>query len=252
MKLSGEMRVAWKERGLCTERASAGAVPPPAPGFYRLYHLLPADYAIKNIENSRIKVALLSELNDPFELFALNVKKKRVSQMIEAYKEELKDQQGLLCFSNDWLDPVLWTHYAAKHSGICLGFDVKKNRTLKVKYAPKKLRKKIEETATALDTNLREQLIVTKFKSWSYEQERRVLINLSETQQEGDLRFFGFTSWLRLREVVLGALCTHAVEEVRALTKKYCPDAYTYGARLGGGLFGIVPREKSSPSWPPP
>ncbi|NKK82626.1 DUF2971 domain-containing protein [Rhizobium leguminosarum bv. viciae] len=31
---------------------------------------------------------------------------------------------GLLCMSTTWQEPLLWSHYADKHKGMCLGFDV--------------------------------------------------------------------------------------------------------------------------------
>jgi len=38
-------------------------------------------------------------------------------------KERLIGKLGLLCFSRNWHNPVLWSHYADKHRGICPGFD---------------------------------------------------------------------------------------------------------------------------------
>ena len=39
----------------------------------RVYHFLPAEFALASISLKRIKIARLSEVNDPFELQALNV-----------------------------------------------------------------------------------------------------------------------------------------------------------------------------------
>lgn len=30
----------------------------------------------------------------------------------------------MLCFSRNWRNPVQWSHYADRHRGLCLGFDV--------------------------------------------------------------------------------------------------------------------------------
>ena len=49
-------------------------------------------------------------------------------------KDKLDSENGILCFSEDWTDPVLWTHYGAKHRGICLGFDVKDGFAKKIVY----------------------------------------------------------------------------------------------------------------------
>lgn len=36
---------------------------------------------------------------------------------------------GLLCFSEVWDSILLWSHYAEKHAGIVLGFDVSADRS---------------------------------------------------------------------------------------------------------------------------
>jgi hypothetical protein len=40
----------------------------------------------------------------------------------------------MLCFSRDWHNPVQWSHYADKHRGICLGFDVPDSLLVPVQY----------------------------------------------------------------------------------------------------------------------
>ncbi len=39
----------------------------------RVYHLLSCDYAIKDLNQCRLKVSTFTDLNDPFELLALRV-----------------------------------------------------------------------------------------------------------------------------------------------------------------------------------
>lgn len=41
---------------------------------------------------------------------------------------------GILCFSKNWNNPVQWAHYADKHKGFCLGFDVPDEHPTKVTY----------------------------------------------------------------------------------------------------------------------
>lgn len=38
----------------------------------KIYHYLSSEFALKNLENRRIKISRLDELNDPFELVAVN------------------------------------------------------------------------------------------------------------------------------------------------------------------------------------
>ena len=91
----------------------------------RVYHFLPAEFALASISLKRIKIARLSEVNDPFELQALNVGgRKKFRAALSEWKGDLDQTKGMLCFSKSWQDPVLWSHYANRHHGICLGFDV--------------------------------------------------------------------------------------------------------------------------------
>ena len=46
----------------------------------RVYHLLPTKYALEDLEQRRLKVAQFADMNDPFELLAIEneeLKKKR-------------------------------------------------------------------------------------------------------------------------------------------------------------------------------
>jgi hypothetical protein len=118
MALNQHLRREWKKAGLPTSMGSAAAAPPPPKGFRRVYHLTSADHAINDIVFKRLKVARISELNDPFELLALNFRGNNFKKVVREYKKKLDQEQGLLCFSTDWIDPVLWSHYAEKHMGV--------------------------------------------------------------------------------------------------------------------------------------
>ena len=67
----------------------------------------------------------------------------------------------MLCFSFKWSNPVLWAHYADKHKGICLGFDVPDDNVQRVKYV---------DTRLPFPTKSNEQIgrdwIFTKFSGW--------------------------------------------------------------------------------------
>ena len=65
-----------------------------------------------------------------------NPENRRVMQELKAhYNEEI----GLLCFSKNWDNPVQWAHYADKHRGLCLGFDVVDSFLAEVKYKEERL-----------------------------------------------------------------------------------------------------------------
>jgi hypothetical protein len=38
-------------------------------------------------------------------------------------RDDLNREKGLVCFSADWRNPLLWAHYSDKQKGLCLGFE---------------------------------------------------------------------------------------------------------------------------------
>ena len=144
----------------------------------RAYHLMSADHGISSIALSRLKVARISDVNDIFELFAVNCINQQVRTALKAFKATQDAKLGLLCFSEQWKNPVLWSHYADSHRGICLGFDIHSSlHPTKVQYVTKKLRVDPDECGAphgiAIPEEVQELLFVTKFTHWSYEEEVR-------------------------------------------------------------------------------
>src|SRR5262245_27709943 len=117
-------RAAWVARGYPRDMASAAVSEPPPLGYRRVYHFTPATHAISDIVFRRMKVARFSEMNDPIELLAF-MPGPAGQKAFRQYREEANKANGVLCWSADWREPVLWSHYADRHRGICLGFDLK-------------------------------------------------------------------------------------------------------------------------------
>lgn len=130
-------RPMWVAAGYGSKMGSVAAIPPPDASFLRLYHLTSAEFAVSDIGLGHLKVARFSDLNDPFELMALNLRESRTRKVVREFKDAYDSKTGLLCFSSDWTSPVLWSHYAAKHSGICLGFDLQRGLAEEVQYDDK-------------------------------------------------------------------------------------------------------------------
>lgn len=106
----------------------------------RLYHFLPSEHALENIAKRRIKISLIDQLNDPFELWCVYQKDRILRDALRAYKREMNSRYGMICFSEHWHNPVLWSHYADKHRGICLGFDIDIQGARRVNYQARRPR----------------------------------------------------------------------------------------------------------------
>jgi hypothetical protein len=254
MPMNNHLRSLWAKRGkgYSAHSASAAVVPPPPEGFRRAYYITTSDHALSNIIFRRLKVARFSELNDPFELLGMNLGGVRDRIRVQESKKKFDADNGLVCFSEDWLDPVLWSHYAAKHHGVALGFDLVK--AFDVEY-----RKERDESLLPIgvgnkaeDTVVQSVLFTTKFESWKYEREWRILVPLRTAVSEGNLHFFAMGDNVLLREVILGSLCTLPFDRVRELVNTHHTNVVTIKSRMADKFFSIVPDENTVPPYPGP
>ena len=228
--------------------ASAIACLPPADqSVRRVYHLTTAEHAISDIALGRLKVARFSDLNDPFELIAANFREREVRKVVRNFKAAFGAKTGLICFSENWGEPLLWSHYASRHRGICLGFDIPRTHLEQVAYQDERLRAELDANADPdqLPVDLQQALRCTKYRRWEYECEFRRFVPLEEATQEGRLHFVPFGENLKLTEVILGTECELSVEAARETVRCRYPDAAVYKARLEFKGFHIVPQEST-------
>jgi hypothetical protein len=243
--LDERLRKQWKAAGYERGHGSDAVLPPPPPGFKRLYYFTGPEHAISNIVFGRVKISRFSETNDPFELLGQNFGNADIRKLVRNHKNEFNEQKGIICLSADWTDPVLWSHYAAKHKGVALGFDVETSLAREVQYSAGRLKLKMPKGAKGITPELADLLISTKFESWSYEREWRLLRDLTRSEREGGLYFMPFGAGLKLVEVILGSLCDLNLRKIRGLVDKSHHGVMTYKARLANRSFRIIPKGSS-------
>jgi hypothetical protein len=245
MPLDARLRKKWKVAGYERGHGSDAVLPPAPLGFRRLYYLTGPEHALSNIVFGRLKISRFSELNDPFELFGQNFGNARIRKLVQEHKNEFNNRNGIICFSADWTDPVLWSHYAAKHKGVALGFDVEDSLVKEVHYSADRLKRGIPKDTKSITPKLADLLVYSKYESWHYEREWRLLCDLSGARKEGGLYFLPFSKGLKLVEVILGSLCDFSLGKIRALVDTKYPDVMTYRARLAYRSYRIIPKGSS-------
>ena len=206
----------------------------------RLYHFTTAQYAFDDIRNERLKVAQFSDLNDPFELLCVDVLKTGHEQAFNDYKAEMALRFGVLCFTAEWNGILQWSHYADRHRGICLGFDVSSFET---KFGPVEYKSRKLAFPNTLDQAFAWRILRTKYRGWHYEQEWRAFITLEESERnvpaERDLYFAKFGGELTLREVILGVENKNTTREVHDALHGYPDPVQVSQIRLSPSEFRL-------------
>ena len=209
----------------------------------RVYHFICKDNGIEALRKKRLKVSRIQSLNDPFEFLAVSLAKPVIRQVLGNVKSELAQTKGLVCFSETWRRPLMWAHYAANHTGVCLGFDVPDDRVHRVKYVPK--REDPPPPAEMLTQKFAQDLFLRKFSHWKYEKEYRAVVTLGECQKDGNLYFVSFSDELALRRVIVGANCVIRREEIESAVGKF-QDVEVFKARPAYRTFRIVRQQRKN------
>jgi Protein of unknown function (DUF2971) len=206
----------------------------------RVYNLTGAQFAISNLALRRVKVSRFRDLNDPFELLGVNLGDKRLRKIFRDTKEDMDNKIGLLCFSQSWKNPLLWGHYAEKHTGIALGFDVPDDMLNSAIYAERLADFKLDKKTGRPAKGVVDTLMRTKFRDWAYEDEMRLFVELNEDRLESGLYFEHFSKHLRLREVILGPKCDLPIAGLRKLVADYVPKVSVIQARIAFTRFEVL------------
>lgn len=171
----------------------------------RVYYMTSIEIALKHIffEQS-MKVSRFRDLNDPFELGCHDAGDRVARQRSKAFAQTANDKFGLICFSANWRSPVMWAHYANKHEGVCLGFDVNDDYIGYVQYVDSRLLSPIED-GDANSIQFIDEILYHKAQEWSYEKELRAIVLLDGPKLP--MYQIPFGTSIQLREVIIGSKC---------------------------------------------
>ena len=189
-------------------------------------------------------------MNDPFELLRFELSDKAQRTAFQQFAKQISERFGVICFSRDWHKTVLWSHYAEKHKGICLGFDVPDHLLLSINYSATRLPYKVKKSldCDGLGENMMGQILITKFKDWEYEYEDevRLLLALEDYKKQSGLYYKKFSNDLVLKEVILGPRCTITRSDVSKLLGQDNSVVCITKARLACTKFRVVVNRKAS------
>lgn len=216
----------------------------------RLYHFVSAKYGIEDIQKRRLKVSRIEDLNDPFELLGLELADGELRKRFLRWKHHMSQDRGIVCFSRTWRNPVQWSHYADRHRGMCLGFEVHASLPMRVEYTATRLMREANALLAAPVTReTMRKVLCTKYSHWRYEQEERVFVSLEDKNRDSDGRYFeNFSPAVALAEIIVGARSNISREQVnQAFGPEHGPVA-VFKARLAFRSFRVV-RNKDESLW---
>jgi hypothetical protein len=185
-----------------------------------VYHFISPEFALKALRDRRLKIARIDELNDPFELCAANFSDVDAKSRLEAFKKQVNERYGVVCFSENYHDPVLWSHYADNHRGVALVFEIPDSEAIRIDYQPECFKLDIDAAIRRdrFDESVINKFISAKFPSWHYENEIRMTCVLNDHFCQIDakgkkvyfeslsLESYG-TDSLKLKGLIRGARC---------------------------------------------
>lgn len=173
----------------------------------RVYYFTPCKHALENLREKHLKVSRFSECNDPFELASFSHKNREIRKRFRGWFADTDTKNGLLCFCRSWRNPVMWSHYAMNHTGVCYGFDVDPYTFIDVRYVSERLypNLSIDNFFDHVGEDQMVDLFATKFIHWSYEEEVRLLVSFSHGVPQGEFVFHPFSESMKLKEVIVGA-----------------------------------------------
>jgi hypothetical protein len=209
----------------------------------RVFHFRDHKNGLKSLKERRLKIASIMALNDPFEFLGVELSNPEFRKAINATKKQISETTGILCFSKNWRNPVQWSHYAEKHKGICMGFDIPKRLLAEVEYVDERL-----SPVNDIDIAMMKRFLATKFSHWVYEEEYRLFISLNKNEEENGLYFLDFSDDLRLKQIIVGARSSISRKQVSHALGDLRHEVEVFKARPAFKSFEVV-RNKNEKLW---
>lgn len=207
----------------------------------RLFHYLKADHALLALRHQRLKVARISDLNDPFELLCADMRDPKARKGFRQFRERISATHGFLCFSKNWRNLLMWSHYADKHKGAVLEIEIDDDHAMPVKYRKSRLQwdvAKIMASGGFTQQHV-DALTTTKSVHWKYEQEVRVAVSLKDDTPDENGRYFATVA---IKGVVLGEFSTLSLVQISEALPIGSELPVTR-ARLAFRTFNVVERK---------
>jgi hypothetical protein len=213
-------------------KASAGqSTPDPVP----IYRYLPAEAAEKTIKAGAFRVGRYRDFNDPFEsrFGAKGIDEETANQLMDSFLSDVnKDAKGVLCFSATITNPVLWSLYADKHTGVAfeLVHAWPADHLHKMSYDQPRPIIDFNHLRSLGDIDsvnsylwpIVQRLMRQKSSGWSFEDEYRLFIDLNDSTRSysTDGHYYWRIAPQILKRVILGFRCPLEENNIQSILTK--------------------------------
>lgn len=146
------------------------------------------DAVLGTVRSRLWRLGLVNNFNDPFDcLFALinrniTLSGEEYARYSAQFRKTHFSKYGVLCFSCLGTQPAMWAHYADRGKGACVECDVDDGaNTYEMRYSDERLVLDVSDSVYLGSQECRDhviEIIRRKHTSWSYEQERRFIVDL--------------------------------------------------------------------------
>ena len=178
----------------------------------------------------------------------------------ELITEKMNERVGVFSLSRRWDISLMWSHYTAAHSGLCVGFDKSHDffqfgevvNGEKVAVSPVEYsNERSTVPAHELSADQAKKILLTKAKEWSYEEEERSLRLLKNADQKIDGSRFDISLFRvphsSVSEVIIGINASGNLKEQAIIFgKKH--KIYVYQAAISESSFNLSREVISKPS----
>ncbi|POA85071.1 DUF2971 domain-containing protein [Pseudomonas sp. FW305-E2] len=216
-----------------------------------VYHFCNEQYGLQNIEKSRLKVATVMDLNDPFEMMCLSSDDPKIREGLRFFKKRVADIYGMLCFSRTYASPVQWGHYGDRHRGLCLAFEIDEESLDFVEYLSERMifdaNEYLSKTKDQKSEFMRRQLRI-KHLEWSYEKEVSKIFSLDKAETSGGLYFMPFAAIGKLCQVIVGCNSSLEKSKLSAVLESHHPEVEVFKVRTAFKGYEIV-RNRNDNLW---
>jgi hypothetical protein len=167
------------------------------------------------LKHKVLKISCIDEFNDPYEFKLAKSSNEDINNAVEKLYDFQKKSYRVLCFSYEYNNLILWSHYSKNHTGILIKFDtdmIDANETDKltnylhsvdykndmIEIPPNFMELTPEKQIDIIDRNT-----FIKCSSWKYEGEYRALVKFDHMENK---RYINLNADSIL-EVILGLNC---------------------------------------------